>query len=365
MEDGCRPAKPGTELAEFRTGALEIAGRLRARDRPAGALVARGRAMNSVRVSIAIALIVWTGVAHGKDLRSSDVYSAEHPAVQAVAYLGRLVGERTSGRHRIVQLGENSKSSEGFTIAAVRNGTLDMARVNFASLSNLVPAAIVPALPYIFRSVAHKRQVLDGPIGLELSSELDRYDLVALGFYDTGARSYYGSKPIRKAGDLAGLRVRVPLSGSWASVLQVPGETTIAMPFEQIPAGLRSGAIDLAENNWPAFVASRHNEVAKYFSVTRHTETPAVLIMSKRVWQAFSAEDQAIIRAAAKESVGYFRKLWDENEATADKVSKALGVEIISDVDRQSFAAVAAPLYERQAASPKLQGLIKRIQAAE
>jgi TRAP-type C4-dicarboxylate transport system substrate-binding protein len=90
------------------------------------------------------------------------------------------------------------------TIATVRNGTLDMVRVNFALLSNLVPAAIVPALPYFFRSTVQLRHVLDGPIGEELLTELDRQELVGLCFNDTGSPPNYGTKPVRKAADLAG-----------------------------------------------------------------------------------------------------------------------------------------------------------------
>ena len=44
---------------------------------------------------------------------------------------------------------------------------------------------------------------------------------------------------------------------------------------------------------------------------------PEVLVFSKKVWDGLSKEDQAIIRAAAKESVPYMRKLWDEREASA------------------------------------------------
>lgn len=114
---------------------------------------------------VVIAFLSSVGIATAKELRSADVYAAGHPTVMAVDYLGKLLDQRTAGRHKITSLGEDSKNSEVFAIAAMRNGTLDMARVNLASLSNLVPAAIVLALPYIFKSTAHTRRVLDGPIG--------------------------------------------------------------------------------------------------------------------------------------------------------------------------------------------------------
>lgn len=89
--------------------------------------------------------------------------------------------------------------------------------------------------------------------------------------------------------------------------------------------------------------------------------TPGIVIVSKQTWITISAEDQATIRAAAKESVRYLRKLWDENELTASKVSKALNVEIVSDVDQASFTKAVAPVNERLIANPKAQDLMMRI----
>jgi tripartite ATP-independent transporter DctP family solute receptor len=313
----------------------------------------------------AILLFLLCGNAAGLDLRSADVYAPEHPSVQAVAYMSTLIERRTSGRIKIASLGAKSISSEIFTIRAVQNGTLDLARVNLASLSTIVPAAIVPALPYIFRSTDHLRRVIDGPIGTELLSALDRHGLVGLCLYDNGARSFYGSKPIRTVHDMAGVKVRAPLSGPWISIFQTMGMRPTPMPYEQVPVGLRKGLVDLSENNWPAFVSSRHNEVAKYFSNTSHSMTPGVVIFSKRLWDGLSSEDQAIIRGAAQESVLHNRTLWNEHELTMVSMAKSLSVEIVSDVDRDSFARVIAPIYDRQIAVKGAEKLIMRIRSTK
>ena len=42
---------------------------------------------------------------------------------------------------------------------------------------------------------------------------------------------------------------------------------------------------------------------------------PEVLVFSKVIWDTLTPEDQAMIRKAAKDSVPYMRKLWDEREA--------------------------------------------------
>jgi anionic cell wall polymer biosynthesis LytR-Cps2A-Psr (LCP) family protein len=47
------------------------------------------------------------------------VYAAGHPTVTAVNYVGKLLDQRREGRHKITSLGEDSKNSEVFTIAAM------------------------------------------------------------------------------------------------------------------------------------------------------------------------------------------------------------------------------------------------------
>ncbi|MBY0320133.1 MAG: TRAP transporter substrate-binding protein DctP [Reyranella sp.] len=311
----------------------------------------------------AILVLVWSSPGLTRDLQSADIYSADHPTVQSVDWLGRELEKRTGGRHRIVSLGEESKNSEVFILGQLRNGTLDMARLNVASLSNLVPAAFVPAMPSVFRSTEHMRRVLDGPIGEELLAALDRFELVGLCFYDIGARSFYGTRPVHKAADLNGARVRVPPNAPWVAMLQALGVQPVSMPFERVHVALRNGTIDFADDNWPAFVASRHYEVAPYFNLTRHSMAPGVLVVSKRTWSLLSPADQATFRAVARESVAYNRKLWDDVERSMTRVAAALKVTIVTDVDQDSFVEKITPARDRQMTSPRIAEMIERIAA--
>jgi TRAP-type C4-dicarboxylate transport system substrate-binding protein len=216
-------------------------------------------------------------------------------------------------------------------------------------------------MPYVFRSTEHMRHVLDGPIGQELLASFDRFDVVGLCYYDMGARSFYGNRPVRKAADLAGAKVRMPPLASWGAMFQALGAEPVSMPFERVHAALRDGTVDFADDNWPAFVAARHHEVARYFSLTRHSMSPGVLLVSKRTWNALSADDQAILRAAAKDSVAYNRKLWDDIEQAMPRAAAAMKVEIVSDVDQASFAEAVASARGRQLTSPRAAELAERI----
>jgi TRAP-type C4-dicarboxylate transport system substrate-binding protein len=88
---------------------------------------------------------------------------------------------------------------------------------------------------------------------------------------------------------------------------------------------------------------------------------PEMLLFSKRVWDTLGPDDQKAIRQAAKESVPYMRKLWDEREEKSLAIVKAGGAQII-EVDKASFQAAMKPVYDKFITDAKLKELVKRIE---
>jgi TRAP-type C4-dicarboxylate transport system substrate-binding protein len=171
-------------------------------------------------------------------------------------------------------------------------------------------------------------------------------------------------KPIKTLADAKGLKVRVQQSDLWVSLLEAMGANATPMPYGEVYTALKTGLVDAAENNYPSYESSRHFEVAKYYNKTEHSMAPEILLFSKKVWDTLSADEQKQIRAAAKESVTYMRKLWDERETKSLTIVKAGGAEIV-DVDKASFQAAMKPVYDKFLKDPKLQDMVKRINAVK
>ncbi|MCC2785379.1 hypothetical protein LK495_15600, partial [Eggerthella lenta] len=56
----------------------------------------------------------------------------------------------------------------------------------------------------------HMWRVLEGPIGDDFMNSFDGSNLVALSWYDAGARSFYNTgRPIETLEDMRGLNIRV------------------------------------------------------------------------------------------------------------------------------------------------------------
>ena len=70
-----------------------------------------------------------------------------------------------------------------------------------------------------------------------------------------------------------------------------------------------------------------------------------------------------MFRDAAKESVPYMRKLWDEKEEKSRAVVEKGGAQII-EVDKKSFQDAMKPVYDKFITDPKMKDMVAKIQAS-
>lgn len=298
-------------------------------------------------------------------LRSSDTHPDGYPTVEAVKYMSQLVKERTSGAYSIDVFHSGQLGEEKEVIEQARFGVIDMLRVSMGPFNNLVPETVVPSLPYVFRSIDHMRATLDGEVGDDILAAFEKHGLVALAFYDSGARSFYNSKhPVKGVADLKGLKLRVIQSDIFVDMVNALGANATPMPYGEVYSSLQTGVIDGAENNWPSYESSKHSEVAKYYSLDEHLIVPEILAISKTTWDKMSPEDQAIFRQAAKDSVKKQRELWEAAEKKAREAVEATGTEV-AEVDKQPFIDAMKPVYDKYLKTPEMKALYDRVQAVK
>ena len=313
-------------------------------------------------VLAAAALVALTPLAQAVDFRSADIHNSDdYPTVAAVRHMGQLLEQRSGGRHKIKVFNKGALGTEKETIDQLKIGALEMARVNISPMNGICQKTLVPTMPFLFSSIDHMRRTLDGAVGEEILKSCEDQGFVGLAFYDSGARSLYAKKPIRTVADVKGMKVRVQQSDLWVALVGAMGGNATPMPFGEVYTGLKTGLIDAAENNIPSYDSVKHFESAKYYSKTEHSMAPEMLLMSKIVWDKLPKADQDLVRAAAKESVAFQRRKWDEQEAKSLASVKAGGAEII-EVDKKSFQAVMGPVYDKFMTTPDLKRLVKSVQ---
>ncbi|MDP5240588.1 TRAP transporter substrate-binding protein [Uliginosibacterium sp. 31-16] len=301
-----------------------------------------------------------------RTLRSADVHPDDYPTVQAVQFMNQQI-QKTSGRKLGIRVFSSGLlGDEGPLLQLVQSGELDMNRVSIQALDSIAPLSRVFSLPYLFRDTEHLHKVLDGPIGQEVLDSLASKGLIGLAYYDAGIRSIYTvKKPILKLEDMKDLNIRVQPSEMSLMVFDLLGARPVRLPFAQTARALNNDLVEAAENNLPSYSSTEHYKYAPIFSLTRHTMSPEVLVMSKISWDKLSQSEQVMLRKAARESVAVMRDMWQQREERVEATLKLAGVKF-NELPKEQiarFTAAVQPVYARYASDPQQQNLIKRIRA--
>lgn len=273
-----------------------------------------------------------------------------------------LVQERTDGKVSIelypnAQLGDERTLLEGMQI-----GTVDMGVITNGPVANFVEEIAVFELPFLFPSPEAAYEVLDGEIGQELLTALERVNLKGLAYAERGFRNLTNSvRPVQGPADMEGLKIRVMENPVYIDTFQALGANTVPMAWTEALTAMQQGTIDGQENPINVIYSFKLYEPQDYLSLTRHTYAPAIFVMSLNLYNSLPAEVQAIVSEAAQEAAEYERMMNAEMRAEQMQTLRDNGMEIVETPDIAAFQARVAPVYEKY--GEKFGDYLTRIQA--
>lgn len=272
-----------------------------------------------------------------------------YPTASGAYHFAELVKERTGGRIEILVKPGGVLGDERSVVEQMRFGGIDFARVSLSPLCDDEPKLNVLHLPYLYTGAEHMWEVLDGAIGDDFLNSFQGTNLVALSWYEAGARNFYNSfHSVRRPEDLKNMKIRVQESELMRRMVEILGGIAVETPYDQVYSFLETHKIDGAENNWLSYESERHYQVAKYGTADEHARVPELQLVSEFTWKRLSEEEREIIRECARESARYERELWLEQELEARKRLEALGckIEDLTLQEKMQFQEAVRPLYE-------------------
>jgi tripartite ATP-independent transporter DctP family solute receptor len=285
---------------------------------------------------------------------------AGHPVHPSMQHFADLVRERTGGAIEIAIFPDGQIGQEVNLVAQAQAGKLDFVKASASVLERIAASYRVFSLPFVFRDRDHWARVTTNAVGESILASTASIGLVGLTYYDAGARSFYGKKPIDHPDDLKGLKIRIQPSPTMSRMMRLFGAEGVEMSWDQVYTALRLGLVDGAENNVSALIVGKHGEVVRYYSKNEHTMVPDVFLMSAQSWQTLTPAQQTIMREAAAASYRRMNELWSAFEADARKAAEGMGVTF-TQPDKKAFAERAAALAADFANDRPLGDLMRRI----
>jgi len=255
--------------------------------------------------------------------------SDDHPQGIAVKKFAELLAQKTGGKVTAKLFAGGSLGNDVTMISALRGGTQEMTVPDSSTLVSLIKDFGVINLPLTINTEAEADALLDGPFGKKLLDQLPEKGLVGLGFWENGFRHVTNSRrPITKAEDLAGLKLRVIQNPLFIDTFAALGANATPMPFTELYSAMEQKAVDGQENPSATILASKFYEVQKHMVTSRHIYSAWVLLLSKKTWDGLSDDEKKAVQEAGREATLFERKTIREFSAKALAELKGHGLQI-------------------------------------
>lgn len=237
---------------------------------------------------------------------------------------------------------------EADMVQQLETGTLDFGFLTNAYMSTREEALNGWFMPFVFEDLSEAVKMRESEEAKEMLNELKSQGLVGLDFAFAGNRHILSKDGfIESQEDLKGKKMRIIGSPAMQSFWEATGAGPTAMPLPEVYTSLQTGVIDGMDIDLDALMTEKYYENANYLTLTNHMTFPTVVVMSSKIFDGLSEEEQKIVQKAVKNAVDWGADEAVAREATNLEELKKLGVEVATFDSPETFEKATTSVREQ------------------
>lgn len=305
-------------------------------------------------LGIAALATAWPQLAQAQDIKERKLkftfsVAKDSPLGQGAYKFSELVSQKSGGKIKVDVFPAGVLGGAPQDLAGLRGGAIDFSAMATGLLSGIDKQFMIFDFPFLFSNAQEAVALVDGPVGVKMMNGLSQHGLVGLGMWELGFRNMTNSKrPIVKADDMEGLKIRVFTSPIYLDLIKALGANPVPLNFPELYGALESKAVDGQENPLAIIETSKFPEVQKYLSLTRHIYTAMPVLMSKKTWDSMSETERKIIVDSEKEARTFQRNVAQSVEAqTLENLKKQMQVSEISSAEFARLRQKVKPVIDK------------------
>jgi tripartite ATP-independent transporter DctP family solute receptor len=272
-------------------------------------------------------------------------------AVGARAFKEELEG-RSGGRIEVRLFPNRQIGDERPMLDGMRLGTVDAGVITNAVVAQIEPAFQLNDLPFLYADEAQAQRTLDGPVGQKLSARLEPKGIKVLGYMEGGFRNMINNvRPVEKPGDVKGVKYRVMQNPVFIAMFSSLGGNAVPMAWGETFTAVQQGTIDGLEIPLAVIEQNKYFEVAKYLSLTNHTYSANLLLISKRLFDRLPSDLQKAVADAGAAATARQRGAAAANAREIVGKLQSAGMSINRVADISPFRAAVKDVHEQFRAS--------------
>ena len=275
----------------------------------------------------------------------------DHPLTVAMKDLWDAVRKETNGRLDVTVFPNNQLGGDTAMLQQLRGGALQVMTLDGGILESVVPVAAIQSVGFAFGDSAHAFRAFDGKLGAYVRGEIGAKGLHAFDkIWENGMRQITSSaRPVRNAGDIAGMKIRTPNSRMALDLFKSLGAAPTPLNFSELYTALQTRVVDGQENPLANIEFARFFEVQKNLSLSSHMWGGYWLLAESEWFNKLPGDVQGIVTRNASRFTDRQRSdVMKLNDSLVGKLqSQGMAVNKLSDADRATMKAKLADYYKR------------------
>jgi tripartite ATP-independent transporter DctP family solute receptor len=282
-------------------------------------------------------------------IRLGHIRDTNHPTHLAALKFKDMVNQESGGRIEIKVFPNSQLGGAKEMFAQMQSGDLEMVYggINTFAWIKGGEAYEITAIPFLYRDYAHMRKALLADFFKPVQEKAEQSTGIKIVTIngDTAPRGLSTrDKPVYKAEDFKGLKIRTAASPTVLTAMKTLGALPQQIPFSELYMALKTGIVDAQENGAIVVQSASLFEVQKYYMKTDYIRDIETFYMAMPFWKKLSKDDQKIIFDAAQKSGDF------ETELTVKQLNT------VYDFLRTKMTVVTPPQLNLDSIREKLKG---------
>jgi len=238
-------------------------------------------------------------------IRLGHIRDTNHPSHMAALKFKELVEAGSQGRIEVKVFPNSQLGDPKQMFVLMQTGDLEMVYggINtFAWIKGGEPYEIT-ATPFLFKDYDHMRRSLQADFFKPIQEKAEKSTGIKIVNIngDTAPRGLSTrDRPVVKAEDFKGLKVRTAASPTVLRAMQALGALPQQIAFSELYMALKTGVVDAQENGAIVVASSSLYEVQKYYTKTDYIRDIETFYMAADKWNKLSAADKDLILKATE-----------------------------------------------------------------
>ncbi len=243
-------------------------------------------------------------------IRIGHIRATNHPTHVAVLKFKELVESNSKGSLEVKVYPNSQLGDPKQMFALMQTGDLEMVYggINTYAWIKGGEAYEITSIPFLFNDYDHMRRSLQSDFFKPVQEAAEKSTGVKVVNIngDTAPRGLTTrDKPVVKADDFKGLKIRTAASPVVLRAMQRLGALPQQIPLSELYMALKTGVVDAQENGAIVVQSSSLYEVQKYYTKTDYIRDIETFYMAADKWNALSATDRDVILKATEEAGNY------------------------------------------------------------